>query len=228
MEMPTALNDMPYYPVCLDIRGRVCLVVGGGGVGTRKAKGLLAAGARVTVVCPELSPELQALTPEPVQWHRRRYRTEDLDGMFLVFGATNDEALNRRISADAGQRSMLCNIADRPDICSFILPSVVHRGDLLIAISTSGKSPAFAKKLRRDLERQYGEEYARFLRLMGAIRQRLLAAGHSPEAHKSRFETLLEAGLAELVCGGDDAGADRLLARVLGPDFQLERLLEAP
>jgi len=218
---------MQYYPVCLDIRGRDCLVVGGGGVGARKAKGLLAAGARVTVVSPELTPELQALTPDPVRWRQRGYRPEDLDGMFLVFGATDDEALNRRIYADAGERNVLCNIADRPEVCSFILPSVVRRGDLLIAISTSGKSPAFAKKLRKDLERQYGEGYARFLRLMGAIRERLLSSGRSPEAHKSLFETLIEAGLAEDVCRGDDAGADRLLTSVLGPDFQLERLRKA-
>lgn len=225
---PRAADEMRYYPVCLDIKGRACLVVGGGGVGTRKAKGLLAAGARVTVVSPELSSGLRVLTPEPVRWYTRSYRPEDLDGMFLVFGATDDEALNRRIYADAGKRNVLCNIADRPDICSFILPSVVHRGDLLIAVSTSGKSPAFAKKLRKDLERRYGEEYARFLRLMGVIRDRLLSAGHSPETHKSLFEALIEAGLAEHVCNGDDAGADGLMARVLGPDFQLERLLKAP
>lgn len=225
--MPTPLDDMRYYPVCLDIKDRSCLVVGGGNVGTRKAKGLLAAGALVTVVSPELNPGLKALTPDPVRWRERGYRPEDLDGMFLVFGATDDEALNRRIYADAGKRNMLCNIADRPDICSFILPSVVHRGDLLLAISTSGKSPAFAKKLRQDLERQYGKEYAIFLRLMGAIRKRLLSAGHSPEAHKTQFEALLDAGLAELVCRGDSTGADRLLARILGPDFQLERLLKA-
>ncbi len=219
---------MKYYPVCLDVRGRACLVVGGGGVGTRKVKGLLAAGALVTVVSPEVSPGLEALTPEPVQWHRRSYRGEDLDGMFLVFGATDDEVLNGRIYADAGRRNMLCNIADRPENCSFILPSVVHRGDLLIAISTSGRSPAFAKKLRKDLERQFGKEYAEFLRLMGAVRERLLSAGHSPEAHKALFESLIEEGLAEFVCRGDHAGADRLLERILGPDFQLERLGKAP
>jgi precorrin-2 dehydrogenase/sirohydrochlorin ferrochelatase len=225
---PKTTDEMRYYPVCLDVRGRACLVVGGGGVGTRKVKGLLSAGARVTVVSPELSPALEALTPEPVRWRRRSYRGEDLDGMFLVFGATDDEALNRRIYTDAGSRNVLCNIADRPESCSFILPSVVHRGDLLIAISTSGRSPAFAKKLRKDLESRFGKEYAEFLGLMGAIRERLLSAEHSPEAHKALFEALIEEGLAELVCRGDHAGADRLLERVLGPDFQLECLGKAP
>jgi precorrin-2 dehydrogenase/sirohydrochlorin ferrochelatase len=147
--------------------------------------------------------------------------------VFLVFGATDDEALNRRIYTDAGSRNVLCNIADRPGSCSFILPSVVHRGDLLIAISTSGKSPAFAKKLRKDLESQFGKEYATFLQVMGTIREQLLSAGQSPEAHKALFEALIEEGLAEFFCRGDHAGASRLLEQVLGPDFQLERLVKA-
>lgn len=220
-------QDLRYYPVCLDIRNRTCLVVGGGEVGTRKARGLLAAGGRVAVVSPELSSELQALVPEHIEWRRRRYRPEDLDGVFMVFGATDDEALNQRISGDAAMRNLLCNIADRPGICNFILPSVVRRGDLLIAVSTSGKSPAFAKKLRQDLERQFGEGYALFLRLMGIIRERLLGGGHEPEAHKPLFEELIAGGLSEAICSGDREGADRLLRQVLGPEFQLEHLLEA-
>jgi precorrin-2 dehydrogenase/sirohydrochlorin ferrochelatase len=219
---------MRYYPVCLDIKDRSCLVVGGGGVGTRKTKGLLAAGARVTVVSPEISPELNALVPGQIQWRQSGYCPEDLDGMFLVFGATDDEALNRRIYDDAGRRNMLCNIADRPESCSFILPSVVHRGDLLIAISTSGKSPAFAKKLRQDLEKRYGEEIALFLDLMGAVRERLLGTKHAPEAHKPLFEQLIREGLPDAICSGDLPAADRLLKRVLGPEFQLDQLLEAP
>lgn len=219
---------MRYYPVCLDIKGRACLVVGGGGVGTRKARGLLAAGARVTVVSPGITPELEALVQGGIEWRQRAYRPGDLEGMFLVFGATDDEALNRRIFDDAGKRNMLVNIADRPESCSFILPSVVHRGDLLIAVSTSGKSPAFAKKLRQDLEKSYGKEMALFLQLMGAIRERLLSMKHEPEAHKPLFERLIREGLPEAVCAGDIPAADRLLGRVLGPGFQLEQLLKTP
>jgi len=219
--------NLHYYPVCLDLRRRPCLVVGGGGVGTRKALGLLAGGARVTVVSPELSPELQALAPERIEWRRRLYHSRDLEGMFLVFGATNDEVINRRIHTDALNENILCNISDRPEVCNFILPSVVRRGDLILAVSTSGKSPAFAKKLRIDLEKQFGEEYATFLQLMGVIRERLLSRRHEPEAHKHLFEKLIEDGLPEFLHRGDNTGADGLLRRVLGPEFQLESLLEA-
>ena len=216
---------MNYYPVCLDLRRRYCLVVGGGGVGTRKVMGLLSAGARVTVVSPELTPELQALVPDRIEWRRRHYHSRDLERMFLVFGATNDEEVNRRIHADASGENILCNISDRPEVCNFILPSVVRRGDLILAISTSGKSPAFAKKLRKDLEQQFGEGYATFLQLMGAIRERLLSQRHEPEAHKHLFEALIEEGLPEFLHRGDNTGADGLLMRVLGPEFQLESLL---
>lgn len=220
-------SNVHYYPVCLDLRHRSCLVVGGGGVGTRKAMGLLAGGARVTVVSPELDPDLQSLTPDRIEWRRRRYRFGDLEGMFLVFGATNDEEVNRRVHADAMKKNILCNISDRPEVCTFILPSIVRRGDLVLAVSTSGKSPAFAKKLRKDLEQQFGEEYAAFLRLMGAIRERLLCKRHEPEVHKNLFEKLIEEGLPEFIKRRDNTGADELLSRVLGPEFQLESLLRA-
>ena len=219
--------NLHYYPVCLDLRSRPCLVVGGGGVGTRKVMGLLAGGAKVTVVSPELSPELQALAPERIFWRRKEYHSRDLEGMFLVFGATNDEEINRRIHNDAMDENILCNISDRPEICNFILPSVVRRGDLILAVSTSGKSPAFAKKLRIDFEQQFGEEYATFLQLMGAIRGRLLGTRHEPEVHKHLFEELIEKGLLEFLKRGDNTGADELLRRILGPGFQLESLLEA-
>lgn len=218
---------MRYYPVFLDIKDRPCLVVGGGSVGTRKVTGLLAGGGRVTVVSPTLSRELRALTPDRIEWRQRTYRSEDLDGMFLVFGTTDDETLNRKIHEDAVKRNLLCNIADQPAVCNFILPSTIHRGDLVIAISTSGKSPAFAKKLRKVLENQFGEGYSTFLQVMGVIRERLLREQHEPEAHKHLFEELIEKGLPELLSEGDRAGADALLVRVLGPEFKLETLLGA-
>jgi precorrin-2 dehydrogenase/sirohydrochlorin ferrochelatase len=148
---------MRYYPVNLDILNRKCLVVGGGGVGTRKVITLLDCGAIVTVVSLDIGEKLLKLAGNGlIAWEKRSYLTSDLDGIFLVIGATNNEKLNRQISADAEKINLLCNIADRPDVCNFILPSIVNRGDLVIAISTSGKSPAFAKKLRKELEKQFG------------------------------------------------------------------------
>jgi len=218
-----------YYPVNLDIRDRPCLVVGGGGVGTRKAQMLLECGARVTVVSPLASARLEELAGlARLKLQRRPYEMDDLTGCFLVIGATDDEALNRRIHADAEARGMLCNIADRPEACNFILPAIVRRGDLVLAISTSGRSPAFAKHLRRRLEKDFGPEYAIFLDLMGRIRERLLATEHAPEAHKPLFERLIAGDLVELIRQQDRSAIDRLLASVVGPEFRFDTLMQTP
>jgi precorrin-2 dehydrogenase/sirohydrochlorin ferrochelatase len=217
---------MRYFPIQLDIRNRHCLVVGGGGVGTRKVKSLLACGARVTVVSPAASKELKDLADRgEVSLRRREYASEDLQGVFLVIGATDDESLNRRISADAEDLRLLCNIADRPDKCNFILPAVVQRGDLVITVSTSGQSPALAKKLRRDLQAQFGDEYARLLELMGAIRKRLLAEAHAPEEHKPIFERLVHSDILAWIRDDRRQDIDRLLADILGDGWRTEDLL---
>lgn len=217
---------MRYYPVNLDILNRRCLVVGGGAVGLRKAKTLLDCGAKVTLISPKINKALSQLSHDKlITLHQREYRTEDLDGMFLVIGATDDEALNHQIKTDADARGMLCNIADRPAACNFILPSVINRGDLILAISTSGKSPAFAKHLRRLLEIQFGPEYSRFLHLMGAIRRRLLSREHEPETHKQLFEQLIQNGLLDLVREDDVEQIDALLLKVLGRGFAYQTLM---
>ena len=218
---------MQYYPVSLDIKNRKCLVVGGGGVGTRKVATLLDCGAKVTVVSPDVSGQLLALANNgSIVLEKRSYRKTDLDGMFLVIGTTDDEKLNRQISIDAEKLNMLCNIADRPNVCNFILPSIVNRGDLTISISTSGKSPALAKKLRIELEEQFGNEYAELLRLMGAIRKTLLSQKHEPEAHKHLFEQLISRGLLDMIRGNRKDEIDSLLCEVLGEEFQFDLLME--
>ena len=217
---------MKYYPVHLNIENRHCLVVGGGGVGTRKVITLLDCGARVTVVSLEFSGKLRELAASGnIDLEQRSYRSEDLNGIFLVIGATNDMKLNRQISNDAEKFNTLCNIADRPEVCNFILPSIVRREDLVITISTSGKSPAMAKKLRRALENQYGEEYGKLLRLMGAIRKKLLRQAHEPEAHKPLFEQLINSDLIEMIQKGETAKIDSLLLEVLGEGYVYEKLM---
>jgi precorrin-2 dehydrogenase/sirohydrochlorin ferrochelatase len=218
---------MKYYPVNLNIEGRKCLVVGGGPVALRKARMLLDCGANVTVVSREFFEHFQAFKDAPgIQLTQREYRPSDLDGKFLVIGATDNEPLNRRISADAESRHMLCNIADVPEICNFILPSVIRQGDLVIAVSTSGKSPAFAKKLRKDLEKTYGDEYARFLELMGAIRKKLLQTEHAPEEHKPMFEKLIETGLLEMIKRHQTDEINRLLEEVIGDGYDYDELMK--
>jgi precorrin-2 dehydrogenase/sirohydrochlorin ferrochelatase len=220
---------MRYYPVYLDLQGRKVLVVGGGAVGSRKAETLLRAGARVTVVSPQAADAVRALADAGrLIWHARPYVADDLAGMFLVFGATDDASLNRRIEADASRHHVWCNFAAQPDRGDFILPAIVERGDLLVSISTSGKSPAVSRRLRQDLEAYFGEEYAPFLRLLGAIRERLLEREHAPEVHKKVFGALIDGGLLALVKAGDMDGINRLLQSVLGDGFDGQQLMARP
>ena len=217
---------MRYYPVNLDIQNRSCLVVGGGSVGTRKVTTLLNCGARVTVVSPEATARLLEMAASgSLKLEKRAFRPSDLDGIFLVVGATDNEELNHEIHTNAERLGLLCNIADRPEACNFILPSIVSRGDLIIAVSTSGKSPAFAKTLRKELEKKFGYEYAEFLKLMGAIRKKLLSAKHEPEAHKQLFEQLIDRNLLALIKAGKNDAIDALLFEVLGEGYIFAELM---
>lgn len=216
---------MKYYPVCLDVNNRKCLVVGGGGVGTRKVKSLVDCGARVTVVALTVSDELVDLAGNGIiALEQRAYKTSDVADVFLVFGATSDMDVNNRISRDAEEKGILCNIADYPQACNFILPSVVQRGDLQIAVSTAGKSPAFARHLRKTLEERFGPEYGDFLRLMGLIRKKLLAEEHAPEAHKPLFEQLVDSNLPALIRKKQKPEIDRVLSGILGDGFTCDKL----
>jgi precorrin-2 dehydrogenase/sirohydrochlorin ferrochelatase len=196
-------------------------------VGARKTRALLDCGALVTVVASTLSEKLRALSgTEGLTTKSRPYRAGDLDGMLLVIVATDDRDLNRRISRDANHRGIWCNIADQPENCNFILPAVIRRGDLVISVSTSGRSPAMAKKMREDLEKQFGEEYAEFLKLMGAIRHQLLSHSQEPETHKALFEELIHSGLIGLVRDNRTEDIDRLLRRVLGNTYRYAELMK--
>ncbi|MGD9975031.1 MAG: bifunctional precorrin-2 dehydrogenase/sirohydrochlorin ferrochelatase [Desulfatirhabdiaceae bacterium] len=217
---------MKYYPINLKIENMPCTVVGGGDVGTRKVSMLLECGAVVTVISPKCTDVLHSLSNAgKITLIQRNYAGYDVENAFLVIGATDNQALNRQIYADCHQYKTLCNIADCPELCDFILPSIIRRGDLIVAISTSGKSPAFAKHLRRELEDRFGPEYGIFLTLMGAIRTRLLSKAHQPEAHKGLFETLISQGLLDMIRKNDRLAINRLLAEILGDGFVFEELI---
>lgn len=217
---------MRYYPINLDVQDRECLVVGGGGVGERKVKTLLECGALVTVVTTDATESLQALASEGrIDLKTRAYEPSDMEGKFLVIGATNSEEVNEKISKDAQERGLLCNIADRPAACTFVLPAIVRQGELLIAISTSNKSPAVARRIRQTLEQEFGPEYSVLLNLMGAIRQKLLSESKSPEAHKRIFEQLLDEGLLEMIRENRTQDVDGLLQDVLGKGYAWKELM---
>jgi len=219
---------MTRYPINLEVRGRRCLVVGGGSVGVRKARTLADCGAVVRVVSPEIDRSMEALADAGcVTLKRRPYRSSDLADVFLAFAATDNADINRRVAEDARRRSVLCNIADRPEHGDFTLPARVVQGDLLITVSTAGQSPALAKKLRKDLQDQFGPEYAAGLRLLGAVRKRLLASGHDPETHKHLFRGLIRGGVIQHLRDHRIEAVDRLLREALGPEYTYENLLES-
>jgi len=163
------------YPVGLELLGQECVVIGGGEVAERKVESLLQAGARVTVVSPAVTTGLRAMADEGIlRWEAREYREGDLEGFTLAIAATDHEPVNRQVSAEARTRKIPVNVCDRPELCSFIVPAVVHQGDLTVAVFTGGRSPTLARKIREDLEQQFGQEYGEFLTMLGALRPRLM------------------------------------------------------
>ena len=152
---------------CLDLEGRSALVVGGGPVAREKVEGLLDCGARVTVVAPDIDPQLDR---PGVELLRREYRTGDLDGRFLVVAATSTEEVNRRVFREAEARGLLCNVVDVPDLCSVILPAVHREGPIAVAVSTGGASPALAQRLRDDVAALVGPRHAALAGELRALR----------------------------------------------------------
>ncbi|WP_299977616.1 bifunctional precorrin-2 dehydrogenase/sirohydrochlorin ferrochelatase [Desulfobacula sp.] len=218
---------MKYYPIFLELKGRDCLVVGGGNVGARKAVTLEKCGAKVKVISDRFSPKFDDLKKTSICLEKKEYEKKDMNGMFLVFAATNDADLNQQIKSDASMLNILCNIADAPQNSDFLLPSIVDRGDLILAISTSGSSPAMAKRIRKDLEHQFGPEYAQLLFLMGNIRKKLLSSGHAPNEHKEIFHTLIEKGILELIEANDAININAVLCDVLGKQYSYQDLVSS-
>ena len=178
------------YPVMLSVEGRDCLVVGGGGVALRKVTGLLAEGARVTVVAPETVAELDALEDEArIRIERRAYRGGEAAGYALVFAATADREVNRRVSEDARRAGVWVNVADDPELCSFHLPARIRRGDLQLAIGSGGTAPFAVRHLRRLLERRLGEEWSEWAAAAASFRRAVRAAGLDPGAERECWET---------------------------------------
>lgn len=215
-----------FYPILVDLQGKRALVVGGGKVAQRKIETLLEHGASVQVVARELTATLKALRKDgEIECRREEFSEAFLEGAFLVFAATDDAALNRRVSQAAQQRGLLVNAVDQPADCNFIVPSVLARGDLLIAVSTSGKSPAFARKVRVELERHFGEEYGLFLNLMGNLRKEILRLGLSQEENKSAFEELVYSELLQTIRRKEWVAASQIIEKVLGRPVTKNQIL---
>jgi len=217
---------MPYYPIFVDLRDQDVVVVGGGEVAERKIKNLLTQGCRIFISSPRLTPYLKELVecgtlrlidPDSLD--------ESLDTVFMVIAATDDPALNSRIASKAKERSILVNSVDQPRDCTFIMPSVVKAGALQIAISTGGKSPALAKKIRCELEDTFGPEYSLFVELLGIIRRELLSKGKPSSDNKLIFERLVNSRLVDLIKDRDIEGVKRSLSSLLGEELPVEGIV---
>jgi siroheme synthase-like protein len=186
------VSDTRYFMACLDLRGRDCLVVGGGRVATEKVHGLLDCEARVTVVAPRVEDELRRL---PVLIERREFDHADLDGRLLVIAATDDRRVNAAVSDAAAERSTLCNVADDPELCSFILPAIVRRDPIVVGVSTGGASPALAQRLRDDIAALVGPRHADLARRLAELRPWAKRTLPTYEARRDYFQQVVEEAL---------------------------------
>ncbi len=216
---------MKYYPIFLDIRNKACVVIGGGDVAERKVVSLLSAGARVTVVSPEFTVNLDGMGEDGnILLIKRPYQEGDLKGAFLAYAATDDEDINNRVYMEGEKEGILLNVVDEPEMCGFIVPSVVNRGALSIAISTGGASPAFAKRLRMEMEERYGEEYSVFLEIMAVIRQKLLTKGSVSGKNRKIFNKLASSSMPDMIKMERWDEVDETIISLLGEDFSLASL----
>jgi len=185
MKTTPGCEDRLFFPMLIRLAGRMCVVVGAGKIAATKIAGLLACGAPVTVISPRAVPTIrQRAAEEALIWRRRAFRPRDLEGAFLAVAATNSSRTNAAVFRACAQRNVLCNSVDDPEHCDFIYPAVVRRGPLQIAISTGGRSPALAARLRRELENQFSPEWAGWIEQLGKQRAAVLARRLSARARK--------------------------------------------
>jgi precorrin-2 dehydrogenase/sirohydrochlorin ferrochelatase len=209
------MADVAHFPVCLELAGRRCLVVGGGVVAERRIAGLLEAGAAVTVIAPALTPALAALAAEGRLRHEPRgYRDGDLAGFDLGLAATDAGLVNAALAREGRARGVWVNAADDPANCTFILPALVRRGDLTVAVSTGGTSPALARAVREDLERYLTADYATLAQIAAEARRELRAAGRAADA--AAWQRALGPEVRRLIVERGPEAAKRRLLELLG------------
>ncbi|WP_369681157.1 bifunctional precorrin-2 dehydrogenase/sirohydrochlorin ferrochelatase [Maridesulfovibrio ferrireducens] len=211
-------NSMTYYPISLKVENQKCLLVGAGEVGLRKLKSLLYCHpAEIWVIdtC-DPSPEIRSIGDNTrVFFKKRAFTPSDLDGKFVVFACTSNPVVNRHIADLCQQKNILCNIADYPEGSNFIVPSVIRQGDLTLTVSTGGNSPAFTKKIRRDLQNIFGDHYAKFLTLMGRLRPLVLDLGKETSENTALFRHLVASPILDELEAGNISRVHELLAEIL-------------
>ena len=210
-----------YYPVYIELREQPCVVMGGGKISEGKVDGLLAVRAKVTVISPDLTPHLYDLAEQKqIAYLPRTYQPGDLTGAFLVICATDQAEINHQVWQEASANHQLVNVVDDTPRCNFIAPSILRKGDLTIAISTSGKAPALAVRLKEHFQRELGPEYERFLELAGELREPL--ARHVPdfETRKSLWYELVDSEILGVLARGDITAAREIISHIVGFEFE--------
>lgn len=208
---------MEYYPIFLDMAGRSCVVIGGGAVAEHKTSGLLQTGAHVTVVSPELSSKLASLVRQGKVRHiARAYRSGDLQGYALAFVATDNPEVNAAVHREGKERGVWVNTADDPAHCDFILPSVLRRGELVVAVATGGASPALSRAIREELEAYFTEDYATLAAIVGKVRRELQGRSFVPTPEA--WHNALDENLRRLIREGKQEEARSYLLERLGAE----------
>ena len=210
-----------YYPVYIQLREQPCVVIGGGKIAEGKVDGLLAAQANVTVISPELTAHLQQLVEDKqITYLARTYEPGDRGGAFMVICATDQAEINHQVWQEASANRQLVNVVDDTPRCNFIAPSILRKGDLTIAISTSGKAPALAVRLKERLQGELGPEYARFLELAGELREPLARNIPDFETRKALWYELVDSEILDALAHGDEVAAREIISRVVGFAFE--------
>jgi siroheme synthase-like protein len=207
-------KNFPYYPIYIDIEDRSVLIVGGGTVCARKAETMMRYGARVTIVSPEITDEIAAWEQAGVlAVQRKMYAESDLEGASMVIASTDDQCVNARVARDCRRRRIPVNVVDVTHLCEFIVPAIIEKGSVQIAVSTGGKSPAIARTLREDLQRTIGPEYAEVNDLLGTLRKSAKQVLPTDIDRKRFFDSIIAAGILDLLREGRRREAFEAVAR---------------
>jgi len=202
--MKQKISDHSYYPLFVDLRNKKVVVVGGGGVAERKVQGLLSAGAHVKLISPEVTETLGEMVSDGLIDHAAKtFVPEDLDRAWLVIAATDDSGVQELVYNEALSQRVFCNVVDLPEFCSFIVPSIVRRGDLCLSISTGGRSPALAQRLRKELEQSLGSFYGDYVLLLGELRQLIIKSYEDPVTRKELCYSLADPEVMAWVRDGE-------------------------
>lgn len=218
---------MSLYPINLNITDQLCVVIGGGAVATRKVKNLLRCHARIRIISPQLTANLQGILPHPsVEWWQRPFQPGDLQGAALAFALTDNPQIQAQISQEAKAHSILLNVADNPQACTFQTPACICRGDLLITISTGGHSPTLSSIIRQELEVRYGTEYEKLVDLLGDIRRQMLSSSATGDTPQSELvHAILQTGILQLFKERDHERIQQKLREILPENINIAHSL---